>query len=245
MIVFKRALCATAALASIPAMAQDSGGADVGLGVYRHGANLHPLGDQLIVDAPPPGVFYADSGAEIGVGVLAHGAQVPIKPKAPPGQFYGRTLEGGTTDIQLIYRSRPLPFALKPRLTAKAEVNLSGLTSFAAVGAEWRQHVLKNRVYGQIGIGLAIHDGYTAIPDPFDFTPGSADFMRRYDLYSSRTDFGSRIVFNPNLSVGIRIDRAWAVEATWEHLSHGRMFGPTNDGIDNLGVRLIRTLGRK
>ncbi len=211
-----RVICATMALASAPAVAQGQAG------------------------PPAP-----DAGVEIGASVLAHGVQIPFKPKAPAGMFYGRTVEDGTADVQLLVRSRPLPFALKPRLAAKVQVNLSGLTSFAAVGAEWRQHVLRDRVYGQIGIGLAVHDGYTNIPDPFDLTPGSADFYKRYDLYRSRTDFGSRVLFNPSFSAGVRLDRSWAIEAAWEHMSHGGLFARANDGIDTVGIRLIRTIRRK
>ncbi|MES2338728.1 MAG: acyloxyacyl hydrolase [Pseudomonadota bacterium] len=190
-----------------------------------------------------PATAQVRTDAEIGAGIYDHGVVRPFRKTLPPGLIYGGQAEGGTADAQIIYRSRPLAVALKPRLTAKLQVNTGGKTSFASVGAEWRQHVLKRRIYGQIGIGLTIHDGYTAIPDPFDFAPGSADFMKRYDLYATRTNFGSRILFNPNLSVGVRVNPRWAIEASLEHFSHNNWFGRVNEGMDTLGLRLVRTLG--
>ncbi len=191
-----------------------------------------------------PAVAQERSGPEIGLGVLDHGV-APFKSELPPGFIYGGQAEGATVDVQALFRSRPLDFALKPRLTAKVQVNTGGKTSFASIGAEWRQHVLKRRLYGQIGVGLTIHDGYRVIPDPFEFAPGSAEFWRRYDLYSTRTSFGSRVLLNPNLSIGVRLDRRWAVEATFEHFSHRQLFGRINEGLESLGVRLIRTMRTK
>lgn len=216
MMGFKRALGATMALVSMPALAQDlRPSAEVGLGVYRHGANFHPIGAELTIDAPPPGVFYLDSG------------------------------EDGTVDLQLLYRTAPLSFLLKPRLTAKAQISTAGRTSFASIGAEWRQHVLKDRLYGQIGIGVTIHDGYRFLPDPFAPGISNAEAMRRYDIATTRVGFGSRVLFNPNASIGVRLSPRWAAEVSWEHHSHRRIFNEVNPGIDHLGVRVIHALGRK
>ena len=130
------------------------------------------------------------------------------------------------------------------RLTAKVQVSTAGKTSFASLGAEWRQHAFKGRIYAQVGIGVTIHDGYRYLPNPF--LPGldSAEAWRRYEIYQTRTGFGSRVLFNPNASIGVRIDRRWAVEATWEHFSHRQLFSDVNPGIDNVGIRLVRALGR-
>ncbi len=191
-------------------------GSEVAIGVLRHGANFHPLGSELIFDLP----------------------------ELPDTQFYEGSEEDGTTDIQLVYRSAPLRFALKPRLTGKLQVSTAGRTSFASIGAEWRQHVLRGRIYGQAGIGLTVHNGYRFTPDPFapGITVGEA--VRRYDIYLRRTSFGSQVLFNPNASLGVRIDSRWAAELTWEHFSHRRLFSKQNPGIDNVGIRLVRTLGR-
>lgn len=217
MIGWEKCACGAAlALASGTSMAQDvASKPEIAVGVLQHGANFHPLGDKLIFDLP----------------------------KLPAGQIYEGTEEDGTVDVQLVYRTAPLRLLLKPRLAGKLQINTEGRTSFASVGAEWRQHVLKRRLYGQIGIGLAIHDGYRFTPDPFRAGLSVGEARRRYDIYLTRTAFGSRVLFNPNASIGIRLSPRWAAEATWEHFSHRRLFSDQNPGIDNLGLRLVRTLG--
>lgn len=217
-------LSAALALASIPAAAQtesgggeDRPGAELAVGVLRHGANFHPLGSSLSFDLPP----------------------------LPPGQVYDGMEENGTADVQLLYRTAPLGFALKPRLAAKAQISLEGRTSFASVGAEWRQHVLGGRVYGQVGIGLTIHDGYRFTPDPF--APGLPidEARRRFAIYQTQASFGSRVLFNPNASVGVRLSRKWAAELVWEHHSHAQVFSDQNPGIDHVGLRLVRSFEGK
>lgn len=192
-------------------------GPELAVGVLAHGANFHPLGSRLVF------------------------------PRAPTGTIYEGQEEDGTVDLQFTVRTQPLPlrWALKPRLAAKLQINTDGRTDFASVGAEWRQHILHQRVYGQIGIGVTVQNGYRFTPDPF--APGLAleEARRRYAIYSRRTAFGSQVLFNPNASVGVRLDRRWALEAIWEHFSHRRIFSEQNPGIDNLGLRLVRTLGRR
>ncbi|MGN5374689.1 acyloxyacyl hydrolase [Sphingomonas hankookensis] len=208
------ALVSTTATATATAMAQEQ--AELALGVLRHGANFHPLGGKLILDLPD----------------------------LPDGQIYEGLEEKGTVDVQIAYRTAPLRILLKPRLTAKAQINTAGRTSFFSAGAEWRQHILRGRVYGQIGIGATVIDGYRFTPDPFQPGISSGEAWRRYDVYRRRTSFGSKILFNPNASIGVRVDRHWAVELAWEHYSHRRMFSETNPGIDNIGIRIVRRLGR-
>lgn len=219
----KGVLGAVLALVSTTAMAQERPeaavpreAAEVAVGVLHHGTNFHPLGSSLIFDLPD----------------------------LPPGEFYEGSEEDGTVDVQIAYRTAPLRILLKPRLTAKAQINTGGRTSFFSAGAEWRQHILRGRIYGQVGIGVTAIDGYRFTPDPFQ--PGISDeeAWRRYDIYRRRTSFGSKILFNPNASIGVRVDRRWAVELAWEHYSHRRLFSDTNPGIDNVGIRLVRRLGR-
>jgi lipid A 3-O-deacylase len=204
------------------------------------------LGAALALAPVPAAAQEAGAGPEIAMGVLAHGIRRLWEAPPPPGfAIYEGEEEGGTADVQLVYRSAPLAEALKPRLTARLQVNTDGRTNFASVGAEWRQHVLRGKVYGQIGIGLTVHDGYRYTPDPFAPGLSPAEAVRRTDLYWNRTAFGSRVLFNPNLSLGVRIDRRWAVEAAFEHFSHRQLFARQNPGIDTLGIRIVRTLGRR
>jgi len=209
------ALVSGSAAAQEPAAADARNAAEVAVGVFEHGSNFHPLGGKLFFDKPPPGVLY--EGQE----------------------------EDGTADVQLAYRSVPLTFALKPRLTAKAQISTAGRTSFASIGAEWRQHAFRRRVYVQGGIGVTVHDGYRFTPDPFAPGLGITEAQRRYDIYLNRVSFGSRILFNPNASLGIRVNHRWAAELAWEHFSHRQIFSDQNPGIDNVGLRLVRSLGRR
>lgn len=200
------------------------------------------LGAALAAAAPASAQLAAPR-AEAAAGVLDHGVNFP-KGAPPPGTFYAGTEEGGTADVQLLWRSRPLAVALKPRLAAKLQVNTGGRTSFAAIGAEWRQHVLGGRLYGQIGIGLAVHNGRLNEVDPF--APGltPAERARLYEIYANRTAFGSPVLFNPSFSIGVRLSPRVAVEAAWEHYSHARLFSRQNPGIDMVGGRLVLGLGR-
>ncbi|MBX9881399.1 MAG: acyloxyacyl hydrolase [Sphingomonas sp.] len=182
--------------------------------------------------------------AEVAIGLLAHGVPKPFRGPPPPGTFYANEAEGGTVDLHLVLRSPPLRGALKPRLTAKLYLNTGGRTSLASVGAEWRQYAFRRRVYGQVGIGLALHDGYLQTPDPFAPGIGRAEAERRYAIYSTRTDFGSRVLFNPSFSIGVQLNRRLAAEATYEHFSHNGWFGRTNPGLETMGLRIVYKLRR-
>jgi hypothetical protein len=187
---------------------------EIAVGAFDHGSNFHPLGDRLTFDKAPRGVVV--EGQE----------------------------EDNTADVQLVYRTAPLRFLLKPRLTGKLQISTAGRTSFASVGAEWRQHAFRGRVYGQIGIGVTVHDGYRFTPDPFEPGLSVDEANRRYDIYLTRVSFGSRVLFNPNASIGVRLNHRWSAELAWEHFSHRQIFNEQNPGLDSLGIRLIRTLGR-
>ena len=95
-----------------------------------------------------------------------------------------------------------------------------GDTHFAAAGLSAR---FGNRVYVRPGVGIAVHTG------------SRADFQ---DFSNDRVEFGSRILFAPEIAVGAQINDRLSVEASWIHLSHGQLFGRQNPGIDNIGVRL-------
>nr|WP_207792357.1 acyloxyacyl hydrolase [Polymorphobacter multimanifer] len=187
----------------------------------------------------------AQERPEIAIGLLDHGVRKPFRAAPPTGfDLYEGEEERGSVDVQLVYRTAPLGFALKPRLTARLQVNTEGGTNFASLGAEWRQHVLQGRVYGQIGIGLAVHDGYRFTPDPFAPGLALAEALRRLEIEATRTSFGSRVLFNPNLSVGVTLSERVAVEAAFEHFSHAALFSAQNPGINNIGLRLVVALGK-
>ena len=120
-------------------------------------------------------------------------------------------------DVQLGYRGGSIGHTpLQPYLFGA--LNTAGETSYAAVGLSAK---FGGSIYVRPGLGIAIHNG-------------SADKFFRTDKIA----FGSRVLFEPELGVGTRINDRLSVEASWVHMSHAQLFGRENPGIDNLGVRL-------
>jgi hypothetical protein len=97
-------------------------------------------------------------------------------------------------------------------------LNTAGNTSYAAVGLSAR---FGDKLYIRPGLGLAVHNG------------SAADRFR-----SDEIAFGSRLLFEPEIGVGTRINDRLSIEASWVHMSHATLFSHENPGIDNLGVRL-------
>jgi hypothetical protein len=121
-------------------------------------------------------------------------------------------------DFELGWRGGRILRALGgPRPHAFVSVNSAGQTHFAAAGLSWR---IGNTVYVRPGIGLAVHTG-----------PG------RFDPTGRRIWFGSRILFEPEIGLGLRLNSRVSVEASWVHLSHAQLFSDQNPGLDTVGLR--------
>ena len=99
-------------------------------------------------------------------------------------------------------------------------LNTSGDTHYAAAGLSAK---FGDRIFIRPGLGIAVHTGST----------------RNFDNpFNDRIEFGSRILFEPELGIGARISDRATIEASWVHLSHATLFGKQNPGIDNIGARL-------
>ena len=126
-------------------------------------------------------------------------------------------------DIQLGYRLNPVmkvgPVG-GPAPYLLGSINTAGDTSFAAAGVAWR--LGPGMFYVRPGIGVAIHTGPAY----------------RVDAHNIRTDLGSRVLFEPELGVGVQVAPRVTVEANWTHLSHAQIFGPQNPGLDMIGARV-------
>ncbi|NUT00737.1 MAG: hypothetical protein HOP96_07160 [Sphingomonas sp.] len=126
-------------------------------------------------------------------------------------------------DVQLGWRgdkigkSRFQPYAF-------AAVNTAGQTSYAAAGVSVK---FGDTIYIRPGLGLAIHTGSA---------------KKFQDDTNDHLEFGSRILFEPELGIGTRINDKTTIEASWVHMSHATLFSGQNPGIDNFGVRLSFTL---
>jgi hypothetical protein len=146
--------------------------------------------------------------SELFGGLFKHGVDTPLT--------LGGSPEGGV-DLQLGYRADPIIRGTGLSPYAFGALNSKGDTSYAAVGLAWK---FGDRLYVRPGLGLAIHNG-------------SAGNFNRPD----RIAFGSRILFEPEVGIGARLNERVTIEASWVHLSHATLFARQNPGIDNIGVR--------
>jgi lipid A 3-O-deacylase len=127
-------------------------------------------------------------------------------------------IENGA-DLQLGYRGGRIGHTpLQPYLFGA--LNSAGNTSYAAIGLSAK---FGNRVYLRPGLGIAIHNGSA---------------KKFQDLSNDKIDFGSRVLFEPEIGLGFRVTDRASIEASWVHMSHAQLFGHQNPGIDNFGVRL-------
>jgi len=130
-----------------------------------------------------------------------------------------------------------LQWALAPKPYIGGTLNLEGNTSYGGAGFLWRQN-LGDKFYGDIGIGLVIHDGTKVVFSRENLTRQSFNTLIRRS--NEEISFGSRVLFRPTLTLGYRINEKWAGEVFFEHLSNGSIFGSVNEGVDNLGLRAAR-----
>ena len=149
--------------------------------------------------------------------------------------------EGGA-DFMLGLRSdrlESLSFIWKPQAHVMGSVNSQGTSHFVAAGLSW-PITLAGNFYFRPGIGLAYTTGKSGLP-PTN-VPGltTAEFQRRLNLYNTRIDFGSKVLFEPELALGVRVSPKVSLEASWVHLSNGRILGNSkkNQGMDDAGVRV-------
>lgn len=168
----------------------------------------------LSVGAVVSGAVLVPSAAlasEIFGGVYVHGVNTPLT--------LGGSPEGGI-DVQLGFRGGAILPGTKLEPYVFGALNSKGTTHYAAAGLSWR---FGDRIYIRPGLGLAVHTGSTGNFNNPD---------------NRKIEFGSRILFEPELGIGARINDRLTIEASWVHLSHATLLSDQNPGIDNIGVRL-------
>jgi len=127
--------------------------------------------------------------------------------------------EEGGVDLQLGYRGGRIGRTpLQPYVFGA--LNSAGNTSYAAAGLSAR---FGKSVYIRPGLGIAVHTG------------SAKNFE---DPTNSKIDFGSRVLFEPELGIGAEISSRASIEASWVHMSHAQLASRQNPGIDNFGLRL-------
>lgn len=159
------------------------------------------------------------------------------------GISYGKFEDG----MQIVGGARTtsldeLAFLGKPRVHLLAGVNTSGGTNYAAAGLSWRFH-LNERFYVQPGIGVAIQDGRVNLPSPNAPGLSSEERLKRLRDFQTKLDLGSRVLFEPELSIGWKATRRLSVELSWIHMSHAKLADDYNPGVGDVGVRLLYRYG--
>ena len=195
----------------------------MGLGNGRAGAAM-AAGVILAMSAP---TAFAGDGwvSEVKLGVLAHDIG-----------FLGTHVENGA-DINgevrfhsidwFTDKSNPiwLNDLLSPRPDAGLSINTDGNTDFYYVGLVWSTHFARDifqsqdSLFGDIGLGGAIQDGYTDNAPP------------------GRKDFGSRALFHLSGELGYQFDPQWSLSVYYDHYSNADLAN-SNPGINDLGMRV-------
>lgn len=124
-------------------------------------------------------------------------------------------------DLELGWRGRRIGLLRvigAPRPHAFVSLNSAGDTHFAAAGISWK---IGRTVYVRPGVGLAVHTG------------SDGQFQR-----TDRIAFGSRILFAPEIGLGLQASDRLSIEASWVHLIHAQLFSRQNPGLDTIGLRL-------
>jgi lipid A 3-O-deacylase len=180
----------------------------------------------------PSGSACGFTAMKLALTTAAAGALLAAAP-ASAGEIFGglyvHDVDTGLTksnieegvDLELGWRGeriRALRFIGSPSPQAYLSLNSNGNAHFAAAGIAWK---IGGRVYVRPGVGLAVHTG------PGRVVPGD-----------DRIDFGSRVLFAPEIGLGTRLSERVSIEASWVHLSHGQLFGGQNPGLDTIGFRL-------
>lgn len=178
------------------------------------------------------------SGSEAFVAAMAHDVT-----------FVGDTVglgaagrEGGV-DLHLGMRSNRIE-ALSaigaPQFHAFVSINSEGTSNFVAAGLDWPIDLgADGGFYLRPGLGLAYTDGETGLPPVNEPGISQAEIQRRLVLYNTRIDFGSQVLFEPELALGYWVSDRVAVELAYTHLSNGQIFAKgKNQGLDDFGVRL-------
>jgi hypothetical protein len=191
--------------------------------------------------APAPGVpaalvlAFASLGGparagEVVVGVFDHAVF------APPQSEHGE-------DIMLGWRSDPIrgwTGLARPSIDVTVSANDRVATDFVAVGFSWRLAIAdRGRLYLRPGFGVAYTNGEAGIGNAYQPDIDQAERERRLHLASTRIDFGSHDLFNPQIALGFRITRSLSLEAAYDHLSNGQIFHHgKNQGLDDAGLRV-------
>lgn len=136
-----------------------------------------------------------------------------------------------------------LALVFKPRVHLIVGVNTRGGTNYVAAGLSWRFNFASDRFYFEPGIGAAIHSGKVDLPSPDEPGLSLAEQQRRLHDWQTKLDLGSRVLFEPEWSLGWKATDRFSVEVSWIHLSHAQLMGQQNPGLGDFGLRAVYRYG--
>lgn len=147
-------------------------------------------------------------------------------------------------DVHLGYRTarvESLGWLGRPQVHAFVSINSENTSNFVAAGFDWPIELgAPGGFYLRPGIGLAYTDGEAGLPPANAPNLSQAERDRRTKLYYTRIDFGSQLLFEPELALGYKFNDSWSGELSYTHLSNGQIFHQgKNQGLDDVGVRLV------
>ena len=149
---------------------------------------------------------------------------------------------------QIVIGARTAPidemaFVWRPRAHVIAGFNTKGGTDYVAAGFSWRFNFGGDRFYFEPGIGAAIHNGSVNLPSPYDPGLTPEEQAKRLYNWTHKLDLGSRVLFEPEWSLGWRATDRLSLEISWIHLSHAQLAGEQNPGLGDIGVRAVYRYG--
>lgn len=147
-------------------------------------------------------------------------------------------------DVHLGYRTNrieSLRWLGKPQVHAFVSINSENTSNFVATGFNWPIELgAPGGFYLRPGFGLAYTDGEAGLPPVNQPGISQAEIDRRLVLYNTRIDFGSQVLFEPELALGYKFNDRVSAELSYTHLSNGQIFHQgKNQGLDDVGVRLV------
>ncbi len=146
--------------------------------------------------------------------------------------------DGPVVQGEIVFQSpTPIRSFFNPRLYLIASLNLTGDTSYVGSGVHLNIPIVDNWIL-EPGFGYVIHDGNLQ-----NIYPRSDPRFTSY--WQQNLLLGSRDLFRSSLAINKTIDETWGIQIQIDHLSHGRLIGEgENQGLDSLGMRIIRRLQR-
>ena len=147
-------------------------------------------------------------------------------------------------DVHVGYRTNrieSLRWLGKPQVHAFVSINSNNTSNFVATGFDWPIELgAPGGFYLRPGFGLAYTDGAAGLPPVNQPGISQAEIDRRLVLYNTRIDFGSKVLFEPELALGYKLSDKVAAELSYTHLSNGQIFHQgKNQGLDDAGARLV------